>query len=113
MKSGDWEVPEIAALQPSKHWSDYFAGVAQGLVRAGIELHPGPVFHSQRGAGRIRTQQFRRSRGRLRPVRSCMAGASIACGLPNFASVPKLILWATPAASWTSTSQSSAKNARL
>jgi len=43
-----WEVSEIAGLQPSKHWSDYFAGVAQGLVRAGVELRPGRfLIHSE------------------------------------------------------------------
>jgi len=43
-----WEVSEIAGLQPSKHWSDYFAGVAQGLLRAGVELRPGRFFiHSE------------------------------------------------------------------
>jgi galactokinase len=36
-----WNVAGIAGLQPARHWSDYFAGVAQGLVRAGIELRPG------------------------------------------------------------------------
>jgi galactokinase len=36
-----WDVSEIAGLQPAKHWSDYFAGVAQGLVRAGVELEGG------------------------------------------------------------------------
>ena len=36
-----WEIAQIPTVQPSRHWSDYFAGVAQGLVRAGIELRPG------------------------------------------------------------------------
>jgi galactokinase len=43
-----WEVSEIAALQPAHHWSDYFAGVAQGLVRAGVDLEPGRFYvHSE------------------------------------------------------------------
>jgi galactokinase len=43
-----WEVSEIAGLQPAKHWSDYFVGVAQGLLRAGVELEPGRFFvHSE------------------------------------------------------------------
>lgn len=43
-----WEVSEIAGLTPAKHWSDYFLGVAQGLVRAGVELEPGRFFvHSE------------------------------------------------------------------
>jgi galactokinase len=43
-----WETSEIADLQPAHHWSDYFAGVAQGLVRAGVDLHAGRFFvHSE------------------------------------------------------------------
>ncbi len=43
-----WDATEIADLQPAHHWSDYFAGVAQGLVRAGIPLEPGRFFvHSE------------------------------------------------------------------
>ena len=43
-----WDVAEIADLQPARHWSDYFAGVAQGLSRAGVELEPGRFYvHSE------------------------------------------------------------------
>jgi galactokinase len=43
-----WDVAEIAELKPARHWSDYFAGVAQGLVRAGIPLQGGRFFvHSE------------------------------------------------------------------
>jgi galactokinase len=43
-----WDVTEIADLKPARHWSDYFAGVAQGLVRAGVELRGGRFFvHSE------------------------------------------------------------------
>jgi galactokinase len=44
----DWAVAEIANLKPSRHWSDYFAGVAQQLARAGVELHAGRFYiHSE------------------------------------------------------------------
>jgi galactokinase len=36
-----WDVSEIDGLQPARHWSDYFAGVAQQLVWAGVDLSPG------------------------------------------------------------------------
>ena len=43
-----WDITEIADLQPSGHWSDYFAGVAQGLKRAGVEIRPGRFYvHSE------------------------------------------------------------------
>jgi galactokinase len=43
-----WDVAEIAAARPARHWSDYFVGVAQGLVRAGMDLQPGRFFiHSE------------------------------------------------------------------
>jgi galactokinase len=43
-----WDATEIAGLKPAHHWSDYFAGVAQGLARAGVPLHPGRFFvHSE------------------------------------------------------------------
>jgi galactokinase len=43
-----WDVSEIAGLQPARHWSDYFLGVAQGLLRAGVDLHPACFFiHSE------------------------------------------------------------------
>jgi galactokinase len=43
-----WDVSEIADLKPAKQWSDYFAGVAQGLLRAGVEIEPGRFFvHSE------------------------------------------------------------------
>ena len=43
-----WEVPAIHCLQPAKHWSDYFAGVAQKLLREGFELQPGRyLIHSE------------------------------------------------------------------
>jgi len=41
-----WEVADIPNLVPASHWSDYFAGVAQQLVRAGVELTPGRFFIS-------------------------------------------------------------------
>ena len=34
----DWPVAEIAQLKPAGHWTDYVAGVAQQIVRAGIPL---------------------------------------------------------------------------
>jgi galactokinase len=49
-----WDVSQLASARRSKHWSDYFAGVANGLTRAGIELQPGRFFvHSDvpEGAG--------------------------------------------------------------
>ncbi len=39
-----WDVSEIADLAPSNHWSDYFAGVAQGLLRAGVPPQAGRFF---------------------------------------------------------------------
>jgi galactokinase len=39
-----WDVSEIAELKPAGHWSDYFAGVAQGLARSGVELQPGRFY---------------------------------------------------------------------
>jgi galactokinase len=39
-----WAVAEIDHLKPARHWSDYFAGVAQQLVRMGVELSPGRYF---------------------------------------------------------------------
>jgi galactokinase len=43
-----WDISEIADLKPAHHWSDYFAGVAQGLARAGVELQAGRFFvHSE------------------------------------------------------------------
>ena len=43
-----WRVAEIDSLKPARHWSDYFAGVAQGLVRSGVELTPGRcLVHSE------------------------------------------------------------------
>jgi len=43
-----WDVADIAGLRRAKHWSDYFAGVAQGLARASIELKPGRFYvHSE------------------------------------------------------------------
>jgi galactokinase len=35
-----WPVGEIAAAQPSHHWSDYVLGVARELVLAGIPIEP-------------------------------------------------------------------------
>jgi galactokinase len=43
-----WDISAIARLETAKHWSDYFAGVAQGLVKAGVELRPGRfLVHSE------------------------------------------------------------------
>jgi len=44
----DWAISEIPELKPARHWSDYFAGVAQGLVRAGVKLHAARYYiHSE------------------------------------------------------------------
>src|SRR5580692_4575356 len=43
-----WDISEIADLKAAGHWSDYFAGVAQGLLRAGVNLRAGRFFvHSE------------------------------------------------------------------
>jgi len=43
-----WNVAEIADVQPARDWSDYFAGIAQGLARAGVDLEPGRFYvHSE------------------------------------------------------------------
>jgi len=36
----EWEVAELGALAPSRHWSDYPAGVAQQLLKAGYRVKP-------------------------------------------------------------------------
>ena len=76
-----WDVAEIADLQPAGHWSDYFAGVAQGLVRAGVEIAPRPILYPQRGAGGFGLEQFRGTRGRIRSGAYSMAAPSIALKL--------------------------------
>ncbi|HEY3836258.1 MAG TPA: galactokinase [Bryobacteraceae bacterium] len=43
-----WNVADLDGLKPANHWSDYFAGVAQGLVRTGVELAAGRyLVHSE------------------------------------------------------------------
>jgi len=39
-----WAVEQIAALTPSHDWSDYVAGVARELVRAGYRIEPQALF---------------------------------------------------------------------
>jgi galactokinase len=36
----EWEAAELAELAPSRHWSDYPAGVAQQLLQAGYRVEP-------------------------------------------------------------------------
>ena len=43
-EESSWDVSEIAGLKPCRHWSDYFIGVAQGLLQAGVDLQPGRFF---------------------------------------------------------------------
>jgi galactokinase len=43
-----WDVSEIGGLKPARHWTDYFIGVAQKLLGAGVELKPGRFYiHSE------------------------------------------------------------------
>ena len=39
-QSREWDVADLAALQPAHDWGDYVAGVAQQLVRAGFAVAP-------------------------------------------------------------------------
>ena len=39
-QSREWDVADLAALQPAHDWGDYVAGVAQQLVRAGFVVAP-------------------------------------------------------------------------
>jgi galactokinase len=39
-ESRAWPVAEIARLEPAHDWTDYVAGVARELVRAGVEIRP-------------------------------------------------------------------------
>ncbi len=39
-ESAAWPVAEIAALAPRRHWTDYPIGVAQELIRGGMEIEP-------------------------------------------------------------------------
>jgi galactokinase len=36
----EWDVAELAALTPSRHWTDYPIGVAQQVLRAGYRIEP-------------------------------------------------------------------------
>lgn len=36
----DWNVRDLAHIDPTGHWSDYVIGVAQQLLRAGFEIEP-------------------------------------------------------------------------
>jgi galactokinase len=43
-----WRVGDLGSLNPARHWTDYFVGVAQKLLAAGVELKPGRYFiHSE------------------------------------------------------------------
>jgi galactokinase len=37
---GEWPIADLAALKPSKHWTDYPLGVARELIDAGFPLAP-------------------------------------------------------------------------
>jgi galactokinase len=46
-ESREWDVAELATLEPAHDWGDYVAGVARELVRAGYEVAPADlVIHS-------------------------------------------------------------------
>ena len=40
----EWEISEVAALRPARHWSDYVIGVAQQLIQAGFEIRPANIY---------------------------------------------------------------------
>jgi galactokinase len=39
-ESGEWPVGQIGQLEPAHQWTDYVAGVARELARAGVEIRP-------------------------------------------------------------------------
>lgn len=43
-QSRDWPVADLADLEPGRDWSDYIAGVARELVRAGAKVRPSNLF---------------------------------------------------------------------
>ncbi|HYP12953.1 MAG TPA: galactokinase [Bryobacteraceae bacterium] len=42
-ETASWDVSELATLQPRQHWTDYPIGVAQQLLRLGIEIKPANI----------------------------------------------------------------------
>lgn len=43
-QSREWEVDDLGALEPAGEWSDYVAGVARELVRAGCNVRPSNLY---------------------------------------------------------------------
>lgn len=39
----EWTIEQLRNAQPEQHWSDYFVGVAQQVLKAGYTIHPGSV----------------------------------------------------------------------
>lgn len=39
----EWTIEQLRNAQPEQHWSDYFVGVAQQVLKAGYTVHPGSV----------------------------------------------------------------------
>src|SRR5258706_13735445 len=52
-----WPVERIADLNPTRHWSDYVAGVARELARAGYRIEPLSLYirRSVPGGGGLRS----------------------------------------------------------
>ena len=44
LEERNWPVEQIADLMPSHHWSDYVAGVARELARAGYRIEPQSLY---------------------------------------------------------------------
>ncbi len=43
-QSREWPVADLANLEPGRDWSDYVAGVARELARAGVKVRPSNLF---------------------------------------------------------------------
>ena len=100
--------PRSPPPSPRTHWTDYPIGVARELARAGYRHRAGQSADSQHRAGRFRPQFLGCAGSFLGAGASRRPRASTPWNWPVSASAPSAISWACPAASWTSTSPSSA-----